>query len=102
MKVLEVGTYGKSRCAHDLVDILNNGTGTKNNRLVARILNDYFSGVIDIMKTEQITETVLKMWLQRYKDRTNDSALPTDIKTRVNNLIVARYRTSLNKVKSRK
>jgi len=90
MKVLDKGTYGNSQCAHDLVDILNENGNIKSIRLVARIMQDYFTGVKDILKTEHFTETLLKMWVKKHTDRTNDSSLDIDIKTRVNNIIVAK------------
>jgi len=101
MKVLEKGTFGKSKCAHDLVDILNSKTGKISTRLVSRILVDYFSGVKDIMKTEEITETLLKMWLEKFKDRIDNANMDIDIKNRVANLIVAKYRSELKKIKER-
>lgn len=100
-ETLDMGTYGNTKCAHDLVDILNNLQENKSNRLVGRIMNDYFSGVVDIMKTENYTETLLKMWVEKYRKRTNESNLDIGIKTRINNLIVARYRSEMKKVKKR-
>ena len=101
MKILEKGTFGDSQCAHDLVDIMNSESGTKTSRIVGRILADYFSGVKDIMKTEHITETLLKMWVKKHIDRSNNSGVNKDIITRVNNLITARYRIELKKIKER-
>lgn len=70
-------------------------------RLVARIMQYYFTGVKDILKTEHFTETLLKMWVKKHTDRTNDSSLDIDVKTRVNNIIVAKYRVELKKLKAR-
>lgn len=102
MNNLDKGTYGNSQCAHDLVDILNKSGNTKSLRTVARIMQDYFTGVRDILKTEHFTETLLKMWVKKHTERTNNASLDIDVKTRVNNIIVAKYREELKKLKSKK
>ncbi len=98
MNTIDKITYGNSACAIDLVDILNSKY-PEYNRMVSRILNDYFSGVLDILKTESVTETLLRLWLEKYRARTRNSNLPEVLKTRVENLIVARYRIELEKIR---
>jgi hypothetical protein len=91
-KTLDNGTYGNSKCAYDLVTILNDYNDQKFIRKTGSILHDYFIGVNDIVKTTQITETLLKYWKHEFVSRANNSKLPTDIKTRLCNLISAKYK----------
>lgn len=100
MKELEINTFGKSKSAHDIVDILNSGITNDSNRLVSRILSSYFLGVKDILKTDNHIEVLLTMWLKKYSHRIDNSSLNIDIKTRLHNIVVTRFRSELKRSKS--
>lgn len=98
---LDIGTYGNSQCAHDLVTIINDFE-CDYTRKVGSILHQYYVGVNDLCKTDVFTQEYIVMWKEKFIDRVNNSNIPETIQTRLKNLIVAKSREIIRDFKDTK
>lgn len=97
---LDKGTFGKTKAAHDLVDILNDLNDSRITRRTSTILQKYHKAVLDILNTKSITLELLKMWHDKFKLSLVHANLPKDVKTRVANVATVRYRKEIKNIKN--
>jgi len=94
-------TFGNSKCAIELYDIIRDNP--KSIKKVGKFLRHYFFIVNNINKLDNDHAKVplLNSWkftnVQIWKD--NYIYLDKGVKTRVNNLIIAKYRESIKEVR---
>lgn len=96
---VEKNTYGDSRCAIDLAQILTDINNKSITKKVGKLLHDFNCGMTDLANTKKLTESFYKILYSLYKTKTLNKKFPRDVETRVLNLITARYRKGLNILK---
>jgi uncharacterized protein YfcZ (UPF0381/DUF406 family) len=99
-KKLHNEVYGTSQCAIDLATILRDNNNSKHIRKVGRTLAYFNAGMIELSKTNKMTENFYKVYLKYTNEKVEGLELPSNIKTRVLNLIKSEYRKHLNQLES--
>ena len=87
-------TFGNSKCAVNLISILNKEENSQYRHKSLRILSKYMKGIGALMfVTDKDTrETALKIWLERFKLLTRSANIPTLIETHLNCVATTEYR----------
>ena len=93
-------TFGNSKCVLDLVDEMLAFGDVKVNTKIGRMFSRYNQGVrnISTIGDTNIKESLAKLWLEHYKEKINKGiTLPLSIKSRLLNLMQAKYKLAIKK-----
>lgn len=87
-------TFGSSKAAMNLVGILNKPEHQLHARRVSKVLAKYLTSLkaIGNIPHKGTRETVLKLWLARFKELTGNSNFPLVIETHMNTVATGEKR----------
>ena len=93
-------TFGDSKAAVNLVGILNKPEHRLYTRRASRMLAKYFTSLraISNIPHKETRETVLKLWLTRFKELSNSSNFPLVIETHLNTVATGYKRQLMKEV----
>lgn len=98
---MDKGTFGNYRASEDLAKILTELNNKKFTKIATRCLHYYFISVIELKKTDRITERFLTALKHERIDYINTREdLPIGVRTRVCNIICARYKETIKEIKN--
>jgi hypothetical protein len=97
-KEVHPNTYGESKCAEDLSNIVNNYNDKHIAKETGRLLMNFNNRIEDLVHTKRYTETWIKEFYKTYLDYVNSMELPNDIKSRICNLCHTKFNQVLKKV----
>ena len=101
--MIELNSYGGYLASRDLALILDDLNDKQLTRKVGKILHRFFMRAKDIENCKYYGETLIKESMERFKKHIlNHPNLPENIRSRMVNIIVARTRETVKRVKTKK
>ena len=95
---VDKNTFGNSKCAIDLADILTKLNNKGITRKTGNMLQSFNNGLNDLQNLKHYQRTFMEIWLTRYKNFLSEGNFPKDVETRILNLMVGRNREVINKL----
>ena len=97
---MDTCTFGSSKAAMNLVGILNKPEYQFHARRVSRFLAKYLTSLeaIGHIPHKETRETVLKLWLTRFKELNDESNYPLVIETHLNTVATGQKRKLMKEV----
>lgn len=98
---VHIHCYGSSKCAQDLVKIVNGYNDKHIVKNTGRLLANFNARIKDLMLTTKYTETWIIEFTERYLEYIKTCKLPEDVETRICNLCSAKFKQSMDEIKKR-
>jgi hypothetical protein len=100
LSLLDKNTFGDSRAAEVLVDMLNASGDPKLVRRVCRLFTLYSQtmGELKVIKSRKVYRCIASLWLERCKTQALNNALPPKVLSYLNNIEQSLYKTAIREL----